>query len=235
MTKVPAAVVRVVGEWQALGRPRQQGKLWPRAPWLATFPESAEALISLPNYLDRAAVRAACSGAPDSPAGAWHAFVIVMAWGYGTVGYGRWRTARILQTNARAPDQLVVVAQRLAERGALDAFGLLGGDCRLWGLGPAFGTKYLYFCPQSAAGPQALILDQLVARWLARCVDESFNAGSWSPRTYRRYLDLLGSWADALGVACDEVEWCIFQAESNQAGNQWAAKPSIARHWRKSR
>jgi hypothetical protein len=147
-----------------------------------------------------------------------------MAWGYGTVGYGPWRTARILQTSADGPDRLVTVAQRLAKAGAVDAFGLLGGDCRLRWLGPAFGTKYLYFCPQRAADPKALILDRLVARWLARHVDESFNALSWSSRRYRLYLDLVGSWADALDVASDDIEWCIFQAESNQTPNQWTAR-----------
>jgi hypothetical protein len=229
MNDVPSAVARVVGEWQAGGSPGQQGIRWPRARWLAAFPESGDALAALPDWLDRGTVRAACSGAAGSPAAAWQAFVVVMAWGYGTVGYGAWRTARILQGDAHAPDRLASIAQQLAERGALDAYGLLGGACRLRGLGPAFGTKYLYFCPQRAAGPRALILDRLVARWLARNVSVSFNPGFWSSKTYRRYLDLLGSWADALGVASDEVEWCIFRAESEKRGNQWAARPTIGK------
>jgi hypothetical protein len=227
-----SSVDRVVTEWQAHGRPRQQGIRWPRERWLATFPESAHVLASLPDYLDRPTTRAACLGAPGSPTAASHAFVAVMAWGSGAVGYGPWRTARILQTSVDAPDRLVSVAQRLAEAGALDAYGLLGGDCRLRWLGPAFGTKYLYFCPQSPADPQALILDRLVARWLARHVDRPFNSLSWSSRRYRRYLDLVGSWADALGVAPDDVEWCIFQAESDQTRNQWAATPTTVRQRR---
>jgi hypothetical protein len=180
MTDVPSAVAGVVGDWQAGGRPRQQGIGWPRERWLAAFPETADALQALPVRLDRGTVGAACAGAAGSPAAAWQAFVVVMAWGYGTVGYGAWRTARILQGDSHAPDRLASVAQQLGERGALDAYGLLGGACRLRGLGPAFGTKYLYFCPQAAAGPRALILDRLVARWLARNARVSLNSGFWS-------------------------------------------------------
>jgi hypothetical protein len=224
MTRPPAAVIRVVRSWQAKGRPRQPGILWRRERWLATFPESKHALNSLPNYLDRGIVRAACLHAPSSPAAARHAFLVAMAWGYGKVGYGAWRTARILQQSSHASNRLAKVTQHLAHRGALDAYDLLAGDCRLQGLGPAFGTKYLYFCPQSTAGPQALIFDRLVASWLAEHVDVRLNPVAWSPTTYRRYLELVSSWADALGVAGDEVEGCIFQARSNEVGNQWAAK-----------
>lgn len=225
MTDVPPAVAGVVGDWQAGGRPGQQGIRWRRERWLAAFPEAADALQALPVRLDRGAVGAACAGAAGSPAAAWQAFVVVMAWGYGTVGYGRWRTARILQDDSHAPDRLASVAQQLGERGALAAYGLLGGACRLRGLGPAFGTKYLYFCPQPAAGPRALILDRLVARWLARNAGVSLNPRFWSSNTYGRYLELLGSWAKALGTAPDEVEMRIFQAETGTTGNQWATAP----------
>jgi hypothetical protein len=220
MTRPPAAVIRVVEGWQAHGRPRQPAIRWPRERWLAAFPASSQALGSLPNHLDRATVRASCLDAPSSPAAARHAFLVAMAWGYGTVGYGPWRTARILQESPNAPDRLAKVAQHLSSRGALDAYGLLGGNCRLRELGPAFGTKYLYFCPQSAAGPQALIFDRLVAAWLAEHVDVRLNPVPWAPRTYRRYLELVSSWADALSVTCEEIEQCIFQARSNEIRNQ---------------
>jgi hypothetical protein len=117
MTDLPPAVARVVGNWQAGGRPRQQGIRWPRERWLAAFPETADALQALPVRLDRRTVGAACAGAAGSPAAAWQAFVVVMAWGYGTVGYGAWRTARILQGDSHAPDGLASVAQQLSERG----------------------------------------------------------------------------------------------------------------------
>jgi hypothetical protein len=220
MTDVPEAVVSVMD-----GRSWQQAIRWPRERWLERFPDCADLLASLPDRLDRRTVRTACRGAADSSAAAWQAFVVVMVWGHGMVGYGPWRTARILRDTSQAPYRLAKVARKLADGGALAAYDLFAGDCRLRWLGPAFGTKYLYFCPQRAS-QQALILDRLVASWLASNVNISFNPGPWSSSTYRRYLDLLGSWAAGLGAASDEVERCIFQAQANQRRNQWAVTPT---------
>jgi hypothetical protein len=225
MTEVPEAVVDVMGGWEAGGRPQQPAIGWPRLRWLARFPDSADLLAALPDQLDRATVRAACSDAANSPAAAWQAFMVVMVWGYGTVGYGPWRTARVCSDTSGARERLARVAQQLAERGALEAYGLFAGDCRLRWLGPAFGTKFLYFCPQGPE-PQALIFDRLVARWLTKNTSIAFNAGPWSSTTYRRYLELLCGWAAVLGVGSDEVERCIFQAQANQGRNQWAVPPS---------
>jgi hypothetical protein len=222
MTEVPEAVVEVVRSWQARGRPQQPAIGWPRARWLAQFPDNRDLLGSLPDQLDRATVRAACAQAARSSTAAWQAFLVVMAWGHGKTGYGPWRTARILQDTPDAKQRLATVAQHLAQGGALDAYQRFGEDCRLRWLGPAFGTKYLYFCPQGPGSP-ALILDRLVAQWLTRNTQSTFRAGAWSPSTYRRYLELVWSWAADLGVAAEEVEWCFFQAQSDQTGNQWAA------------
>jgi hypothetical protein len=125
---------------------------------------------------------------------------------------------------ADAKQRLFTVARHLSQAGALEAYRRLGNDCRLRWLGPAFGTKYLSFCPQGPGSP-ALILDRLVARWLTNNTQHTFRAGPWSPSTYRHYLELVGSWAAVLGVAAEDVEWCIFQAQSDQAGNQWATSP----------
>jgi Putative 8-oxoguanine DNA glycosylase OGG-like protein len=224
MAKLPPAVIRIVEDWRARGCPPQPGVPWPRERWLASYPESADAFALLPDYLDRATVRAACRSAPESPEAARSAFVVAMAWGYGAVGYGPWRTARLLKANVDAGERLAGVAEQLAETGSLSAYGLLAGGSRLWGLGPAFGTKYLYFCPQSAAGSRALIFDRLVAKWLREHVHIRLNAASWSLGTYHRYLQLIASWAGALGAAEDEVEQCIFQAQANEEGSQWATK-----------
>jgi hypothetical protein len=136
MTDVPPAVAGVVGDWQAGGRPGQQGIRWPRERWLAAFPETA-----LPVRLDRGAVVAACAGAAGSPAAAWQAFVVVMAWGYGTVGYGAWRTARILRGDCHAPDRLASVAQQLGERGALVPMVCLVGPAGCGSLGRPSGPS----------------------------------------------------------------------------------------------
>jgi hypothetical protein len=87
-----------------------------------------------------------------------------MAWGYGRVGYGPFRVRRVLAPVPDPGERLQAAAGELARGGPTAAYALLGdsGVPRLPGPGPAFGTKFLYFC--SPPGDRtALILDRLVA------------------------------------------------------------------------
>ncbi|GAB3062507.1 hypothetical protein GCM10027053_26220 [Intrasporangium mesophilum] len=84
-------------------------------------------------------------------------------------------------------------------------------------LGPAFGTKYLYFAtPETGNSP--LILDRLVARWVARHAGIVLNPVPWSSRTYNRYLSLMAAWSSDLEVIPAKVEELIFR---DSAGGQW--------------
>jgi hypothetical protein len=89
-----------------------------------------------------------------------------------------------------------------------------GRQNRLKRLGPAFGTKFLYFCPQASAAPPALILDRLVAEWLAEHTHLHVDPVPWSLTTSTLYLEELGRWADALDVSPDVVEERVFLAMS---------------------
>ena len=213
------AVRSLVEDWNAAGRPAQDGISWPKRRWSATFPGGT--LAQLPARLDRAAVRAACAAAPSGPDAALEAFLAAMAWGYGKVGYGPWRTARILDpgVNPQAGQRLAESAAELLSAGPLAAYQRLGGKSRLRWLGPAFGTKYLYFCPQPDAHNRALILDGRVARWLATHAGIVLDPVPWAPDTYARYLDVMHGWADALDVAPDVVEERIFVAQTNAERN----------------
>jgi len=92
---------------------------------------------------------------------------------------------------------------------------------RLPYLGPAFGTKFLYFC-SSTGRRSALILDRLVARWLRENVGLAFNEVRWSVSTYTRYLATMVGWADVLALAADQLEVCIFSAQARLGDTQWA-------------
>jgi hypothetical protein len=218
--RVPVPIRTVVEDWKAAGRPAQDGIGWPQGRWSASFPDGA--LPELPARLDRAAVRAACAAAPCGPEAARQAFLAVMAWGYGNVGYGPWRTTRILDpgVNPTAGQRLAESAAELLSAGPLAAYRHLGGKGRLRWLGPAFGTKYLYFCPQPDAQRPALILDRPVARWLADHIGIELDPVPWAPDTYARYLDLMREWADALGVAPDVVEERILVSQTTAERNQ---------------
>ncbi len=179
----------------------------------------------LPNRLDREVVRQACSEAAVDADSAERAFIVVMAWGYGTeVGYGPWRTQRVLSQTPRAADRLASVARTLSEDGAIAAYSRLAheNDCGLRWLGPAFGSKYLYFCQPEGQSVLALILDRLVATWLEREAGLNVNPVPWSERTYRRYIEQMHSWAYALQCRPDELEYCMFREMANEGNSQWA-------------
>jgi 8-oxoguanine DNA glycosylase-like protein len=225
VTMVPSSVRRLVCEWRAAGSPEQDGIKWPRRRWAVRFPSHAEVFAMLPDRLSRPVVRRACLGAAASPAAAERAFLTVMAWGYGRVGYGPYRVQRVLDATGDAGARLQIAASELASGGTVRAYALLGdtGVPRLPRLGPAFGTKFLYFC-SPAGGHPALILDGLVATWLRGSTDLQLNGARWSTRTYERYVAAMLAWADELAVAAYGLETCIFSAQAEVAGGQWAHK-----------
>ena len=164
-----------------------------------------------------------CLGAAADAQSAETAFVAIMTWGFGTVGYGRWRTQRILIDTPNASARLAAAARTLAEDGASAAYERLAShkDCGLRGLGPAFGTKYIYFIQPRDQAVRALIFDRLVADWLGRETNLGLSAGAWSVAMYARYLDAMHAWASSLGCQPDDVETCIFRTMATERGNQW--------------
>ena len=228
MREAPDRIRRVVEQWLADGRPSQPSIGWPRQRWLEDFPASATSLGRLPERLDRASVRAACVDARSSPAGAVTAFLAAMAWGYGDgVGYGRYRTARILASRSDAAERLQYVARTIRTEGAAGGYRALASEglSRLTGLGPSFGTKLLYFWQPEDQRPRALILDTFVANWLERETSWTINPVPWSVVTYRGYLGQMHAWATEVGIEPDELEMCIFRSEASRRGSQWADAP----------
>ena len=222
MSDIPVAVRRLVETWQDRGFPTQPGIVWPQERWIDEFPAYRLLLSQLPRVLDRSALRVACANASASPEAAEGAFVAVMAWGYGRVGYGPYRVLAILSGNGAA-GHLHSVVQTLLAGGAVAAYRRLAdpADCRLRGLGPSFGTKFLAFCSSEIERP-ALILDEMVASWLLRSAGLRFTHGRWHPRSYKAYFDAMHSWADEVGVRAEDIERCIFSDEAaSRPGNQW--------------
>lgn len=127
---------------------------------------------------------------------------------------------------ASVPDPgrcLQAAAARLVRSGPAAAYAVMGdnGVPRLPGLGPAFGTNYLYFCSPPGNQP-ALILDRLVAAWLRVNTGIWLNEIRWSARTYERYLAAVSAWPEEMAVTDDELEACIFSDQAKAAGGQWA-------------
>jgi len=217
-TPAPEVLRQLVSRWRSDGSPTQRGFCWSRDDWVRDFPQHADLFRGMPDHLDRETLRALCARAPTDARSAEEAFVAVMVWGYGrTVGYGRFRTKRILTATPDAGDRLLMAARTLADVGAMAAYGRLARreDCRLRWLGPAFGTKYLHFCQPRGQLPTALIHDRVVAAWVRRETALDLDPGAWAQRTYRQYLDVMHAWASELTCRPDELEGLIFKAEQD--------------------
>lgn len=213
---VPVALNYAAAAWRRDPTP-QSAFPWSRRSWGAYFPSHGELLESLPDRIDRRAATEQARDA-DKPESAIGAFIVAMIWGYGTVGYGPWRTQRILEANEDVAPRLAEVTRVARQEGALAGFDAMS-QRPLKHLGVAFGTKYLYFCtadsPAQAAGSTPMVapvLDRIVRRWLRDHADIRVRIDRWRTDDYRRYLDALGDWAEQLELPIDTVEELIFRS-----------------------
>lgn len=143
-------------------------------------------------------------------------FVATMVWGFGTVGYGPYRTRLMLDDLGTRPHLAEIVALltagRLAE--AYQSF-------RVKMCGPAFFTKFFYAVGLGAGlEPLPLVLDSQVAISLRNlAVDGAIDAArlvrgepnvQHFPAGYTRYVALINSWARELGCRPDAIEKLLF-------------------------
>src|SRR5438046_344179 len=99
---VPSRLLDEFRRWDAGGRRPQSGIWWSRLTWQSTLPEHSDFLAGLPDCLDRAVVAVHGARAAAGGGEAVRAFVTAMVWGYGRIGYGAFRTARVLRENEHA-------------------------------------------------------------------------------------------------------------------------------------
>lgn len=141
----------------------------------------------------------------------------VLSWGYGTTGYGRWRTRRTL---GGSPDgsRLQTLLQPLAtDRVTLETLGDVYSAFferpRLPWLGPAFFTKLIYFAGyrRGGGGVQPLILDRVVASRLPFDLGVRSTTWQWTRDEWLKYI----KWASTRGYPePDEVEMTLFHGQS---------------------
>ncbi len=150
------------------------------------------------------------------------AFVITVAWGFGTVGYGPHRARRMMSATQTVGSRLLAVTNALHSAGPSAAYRLLAGDQRIKYLGPSFGTKFLYF--KSVPGPaMALILDRQIGGWLAAQARMKLMVDRWHPKSYDRYLSMMAEWASSTGLEPDTLEMILFSDAVAGTGSQWSS------------
>lgn len=213
----------LVARWRAADSPPQPGVPWRRPSWIRTFPRHKSTFEKLPDLLDRKTTRAVALDAAADVRSAEAAFLVSRAWGEAMNGYGATRALDIFDINPEVSGALLHVARVLRESGAEAAYGALSNaaESRLKKLGPAFGTKYLYFCQPEGQRPRALIHDSQIAKWFRTHAGTSLGSEGWSPPTYAEYLRTMHAWATELACEPDDLEMCIFRSMA-PPGSQWA-------------
>jgi len=186
---------------------RWENRLGPA--WMPVLRELHEACVADGGGLRRSAVTA--FGREDAS----RLLVAAMAWGFGSVGYGPWRTARMLETDGAA-DILADIVDTVRRQGAAAGYCQLwdGNRGRLRGLGVVFGTKLLYFAGlECALSPRPLIYDTNVFKRL-----RSLHLGlPWAvpfAGIYAEQYDQYCRWAQEIAEECevepDDVECALF-------------------------
>jgi hypothetical protein len=141
-------------------------------------------------------------------------FAGAMIWGFGPVGYGAYRTARIVSSHSR--DELgrrLVPLAVAASRGPEEAWdAITDKETGIRGLGPAFGTKITYFLARGADQPSAplpLIADINTswAIWDLCAIPRS----AFGRSNYLRYVETAHHWAQELQCPVDEIERALFE------------------------
>jgi len=136
--------------------------------------------------------------------------IAAMAWGFGTTGYGGFRTAAMLG-HLEAIEAIVATARSAS---AAEAYQ------RLWDrnhaavpyLGTAFGTKLLYFAgDRPTRPPRPLIYDANVRLGLRATGQDFPPASSLTTGGYIAYLELVERVAKQAEVSPDVVEYTLFR------------------------
>lgn len=256
MITVPQALVRAFELWSKAGRQPQESFPWNPSAWKRRFTRTADGTlgdVDLVKAVDAVEIKAAeiftdggarisrtvvtqlstaerlGAGEAAAPRQAGvTAFIAAMIWGYGTAGYGPYRTERVLREDPMALDHLFEVARisHDPERGGVAAFEHVakqrqGSSTYLKYLGPAFGTKFLYFLTADGAFPTP-VMDALVRRWFRDNTDEQLITAWWDAESYKKYVGHLDDWATELGgLRRDDVELLIFTDARGIPGNTW--------------
>jgi hypothetical protein len=224
LSRIPGRLRDNVERWRQDDHQPQPGMRWNRLTWQETLPEHRDVLAQFPDRVDRESVAGHGARAADDGQTAEQAFVATMVWGYGPVGYGAFRTARVLRKNHGAGERLRAVAEQVRTGGGVAAFRGLARERMLF-LGVAFATKYLYFCG-GVDGRRALVLDRRVQRWLRRHAG-IFVRLDWRVDDYERYLYLAQEWASSLGITPAQVEYLMFSdTASDEPGQRGRTAPS---------
>ena len=141
------------------------------------------------------------------------------AWGLGNRPRLPYARIKSYLEDREGHQKLLMEAARLAQTDSGEAYAVLqpGRRPAIAYFGAGFFTKYLYAAGLMHATPSCLILDDRVVASLRSAGWSTIRrGGGWPVNTYRRYTELMASWAHAAGAArADLVELFLFEAAGN--------------------
>lgn len=153
-------------------------------------------------------------------------FLGAMAWGFGTTGYGCWRTAAMVNPGGRDQEQRVadaVDAYRAAwSTGGAEAVARAwaNGKGKIRGLGSAFASKLAYFAVYDRTVGNGPLIADLNTAWSVWALGGIWDS-RYEPRKYLEYVQWCERWAQALGRRSDDIERVLFNLG-----------PAVRRHYR---
>jgi hypothetical protein len=142
-------------------------------------------------------------------------FIAAMAWGFGTTGYGGWRTAAMVNPEGRDQERRVadaVDAYRAAwSTGGAEAIARAwaSGKGKIRGLGPAFASKLAYFAIYDRTAGNGPLIADLNTAWSVWALGGIWDS-RYEPRKYLGYVQWCERWAQELGRRSDDIERALF-------------------------
>ena len=186
-------------------------------------PDFLEVTQMFPNVVTRGHIKNLAIEALDNQANHRRFFLATMVWGYGTRGFGPFRTSQMLG-DPGALHMIQMAINGIAAGQILNVYE----QFRLRFCGPAFFTKFFYFIGLGCAvNPLPLIFDSRVAnsfRVLVADMGLNFSdfavvqqdaqgqivAVSRYPEGYVHFVNLVNHWAHELGCRSDSIELFLF-------------------------
>jgi hypothetical protein len=195
---------------------------WNNEKWVRWLPPPNAGTVAWHNLL--AELRGACTGESHAirrtdvtsfgQTDPHRLFLAAMVWGFGTTGFGAWRTGQMIATPGFSTS-LTDIINTVRRDGAEVGFATLtsSGQSRIRRLGPSYGTKLLFFAGDGYPHrPQPVVYDELVARAL-----DDIAPGHWppsplhlTPRRYAEYCAWVEGTANELGVQPPDIEYALF-------------------------
>ncbi len=214
-----------IDEWNIRNTFQQQSVNWDLDSWLESIPSQSGFLKSLYarnlGSLDRNLVRNVLHTQAQNK-DYLSGFIAVMIWGYAGDKRGASRIKKIFSdvSLATSLETTYDLLQSGNIREAYEQFVRNGPK----GIGPAFGTKYLYFAAPKNLNTKPLILDRLISVGLEKWSDFKINSLNASTDDYIYYLNYMKESGSKLNIGADNLELVLFSEVAKLGSNSvWAS------------